>query len=315
MTGKIDELFSSRHLPWDKIGKTINDPHVTAAEAAKLGGLDFDVSRHPIGYRNDRDEWVEIPTRDALVDESDPGNPRWLSIVSDDYRVVQYAEAFNFLDEINPRYVAAGTLSNGRQGFLIIQLPGHETLDYAPGGEADPQQLYVLVRTSHDLSKAIEVAVLTLRNKCMNQLTLPSLTKDAPQRWVVRHVGDPASKLKEAQRVLTGSQRYTDVISRRIEQLTNLQVTPRRLKILLKHVLRPTLANRDQMIDNIMAVADRPTVGFAGTGWGAVNTVSEYFQWGRSTATRTPQSIFTDSFDGDAARYVNKIATALLADA
>lgn len=313
MTSDNATTFTARHLPWIKIGHVIKDPHVTAAEAARLGGLDFDVDRFPTFYRDDAGEYHEIPTRHALVNRSDPDNPRWMSIVSDDYRVVQYGEAFDFLDEISPLHVAAGTLRDGKQGFLIIQLPGHETIDLAPGGEPDPQQLYVMVRTSHDLSKAIEVAVITLRNKCMNQLTLPSLTQNAPQRWNVRHIGNPHAKLQEAQRVLAGSTRYAEVISNRVEQLVNINVTPNRLRVILKHVLRPTLARRDEMIDQILAVADRPTVGFAGTGWGAVNTVSEYFQWGRSTATRTAQSMFTDSLDGDGARYVNKVATALLA--
>jgi phage/plasmid-like protein (TIGR03299 family) len=313
MTNDGSTTFSARHLPWMKIGRTIDDPHVTAAEAAKLGGLDFDVSRFPTFYRDDQDEYHEIPTRHALVNQTDSAHPQWMSIVSDDYRVVQYGDAFGFLDEINPRYVSAGTLRDGKQGFLIIQLPGRETIDIAPAGEPDPHQLYVMVRTSHDLSKAIEVAVITLRDKCMNQLTLPSLTQDAPQRWNVRHIGDPMQKLQEAQRVLTGSARYAEVIGNRIEQLVNVRVTPQRLRIVLKHVLRPTLARRDEMIDQILSVAGRPTVGFAGTGWGAVNTVSEYFQWGRSTATRTAQSLFTDSLDGDGARYTNKVATALLA--
>jgi phage/plasmid-like protein (TIGR03299 family) len=313
MTNDVNAAFSSRYLPWTKIGKTIDDPHVTAAEAAKLGGLDFDVEQYPAGYQKPDGTWVKVPTRFALVDPSHE-NDHWISFVSDDYRVVQYGEAFNFLDEINPRFVAAGPLSNGRQGFLVIQLPGHETLDYAPGGQSDPHQLYVVVRTSHDLSKACEVAVLTLRNKCMNQLALPSLTRDAPQRWTVRHVGDPHAKLKEAQRILTRSTRYAEVIGNRIEQLSSINVTPRRLSVILKQVLRKSLANRDGMIENILQMAERhETVGFNGTGWGAINMVSEYFQWGRSTSTRTDQSIFTDGFDGDGARYTNVVAPALLA--
>jgi phage/plasmid-like protein (TIGR03299 family) len=306
--------FTTRHLPWAKIGHVIDKTDVDAHEAAILAGLDFDVDSRDVAYldRTDPDgteHWKRITTRRALVNNRD-GN--WLSIVSTDYRPVQYGDAFNFLDEINPRYVAGGALSDGKQGFLIVQLPEHASFDARPGGEPDPHDLYVMVRTSHDLSKGIEVALLTLRGKCMNQLTLPSLTADAPQRWNVRHVGDPHAKLVEAKLVLQRAPRYAEVISNRIRQLTDLQVTPRRLNVILKHVLRPTLKNRDQMIDRILEMANRPTVGFEGTGWGAVNTVSEYFQWGRPTATRTAQSLFTDSLDGDGARYVRQVATALL---
>lgn len=306
--------FTARQLPWMQIGKVIDEPDVDAKQAAILSGLDFDVESRDVAYleRTDPDgteHWTRIPSRRAMVNQT---TSQWMSIVSTDYKPVQYSDAFNFMDEINPRYVAGGKLSDGKQGFLIVQLPEHLKFDPAPGGESDPQDLYVMVRTSHDLSKAIEVAIITLRGKCMNQLTLPSLTADAPQRWNIRHVGDPHAKLVEAQKVMRNAPRYVDVISNRVRQLSEIDVTPRKLGIILKHVLRPTLANRDDMIARILEMSSRPTVGFEGTGWGAVNTVSEYFQWGRPIATRTPQSIFTDSLDGDGARYVRKVATALL---
>lgn len=305
--------FTARHLPWTQIGTVIDDKHIDARSAALLSGLDFEVAQHEVGYKvvdpDGAERWVPIPSRRAQVNQR---TGDWMSIVSTDYRTVQYGDAFNFLDEISPSYVAGGTLSNGKQGFLIVQLPEHLSFDAAPAGVSDPHDLYVMVRTSHDLTRGIEVALITLRGKCMNQLTLPSLTADAPQRWNVRHVGDPHAKLAEAQKVLTNAPRYADVIANRMRQLADVEVTPRRLSIILKHVLRPTLSDRDAMIDRILEMAKRPTVGFEGTGWGAVNTVSEFFQWGRPTATRTAQSIFTDSLDGDGARYTNKVATALL---
>lgn len=305
-----DQTFTSRHLPWAKIGHEI-DGDVDSAEAAKLGGLDFDVELLPLSYRKN-DEHVDIPSRLAVVRQD---TDEWFSIVSTDYRVVQYRDAFNFLDEINPRYVAAGTMSDGRQGFMIVQLPGFESFDPTPAGVSDPHQLYAIVRTSHDLSKSIEVAVLTLREKCMNQLTLPSLTKNAPQHWTVRHVGDPIGKMHEAKRLLTGSVEYAEVVQRRIRQLASVEVDRDTVRPLLKRVLRSSLARRDEMVEEILNMADRETVGFKGTGWGWVNTVSEYFQWGRSNVRRTDQSIFTDSLDGDGATYTNKFATGLLSRA
>lgn len=316
-----DQTFTARQLPWAKIGTIIDEPDVDAAMAAKLGGLDFDVALREIGWSKPVEDdsndpnaltWTNIPTRRAVVRE-DTGE--WFSVVSTDYTIVQYSDAFSFLDEINPRYVAAGTMSDGRQGFVIVQLPGNETFDFAPGGVSDPHQLYAMVRTSHDLSKSIEVAVITLRDKCMNQLTLPSMTKDAPQRWTVRHVGDPAAKMHEARKVLTGSVRYAEVIAARANQLASVTETKDNMRIILKRVLRSSLAKPDEMIDGILLMADRPTVGFEGTGWGWVNTISEYFQWGRDTARRTDQSIFTDSLEGDGAKYTNKVATILLSRA
>ena len=42
----------------------------------------------------------------------------------------------------------------------------------------DPHDLYGVLRTSHDLSRATEVMVMPLRGRCMNQLTLHSFSRD-----------------------------------------------------------------------------------------------------------------------------------------
>lgn len=69
-----------------KLGKLI-DTAVTAEEAAKLGGLDFDVELQPVLRRNRDGEIVESPTRRHVVrlDTDDE-----FEIVSDEYGVCQY---------------------------------------------------------------------------------------------------------------------------------------------------------------------------------------------------------------------------------
>src|SRR5688572_2787328 len=172
MTDTITSSFTQRYLPWMKVGTVIDDQNVDSARAAALGGIDFDVELRSAAYwqprldENDIDngdgEWVEEPTRRAIVRK---GTEEWFSFVSTDYRPVQYLEAFSFLDEINPNYVAAGALSNGRKGFMIVQLPDHMRSAIEVNGTVDPHDLYVVVQTSHDLSRGCNVAVVMLRNK------------------------------------------------------------------------------------------------------------------------------------------------------
>ena len=202
--------FSTRELPWMKLGTTIDRP-VDSAEAAKLGGLDFEIELADAGYRRvskngeTSGPWQAQPDRRAVV-RVDTGD--FYGYCSTDYQPVQYSEAFSFMDAINPKYVSAGTLRGGKQGFMVVKLPEHSAIDLSLAGEKDPHDLYVIIRASHDMSKGIEVAVTTLRGKCMNMLTLPSLTADAPQRWSIRHVGDPQAKLRQAQEVLAQTDRY-----------------------------------------------------------------------------------------------------------
>lgn len=339
----ITQSFSSRHVPWMKIGTTIDDPDVDAAEAARLGGIDFDVEveeagyfksyeelfeedgenplldvdgkrlyRHPDGQlTNARGVWKRVPSRRAIVR---PGVDDWFSFVSTDYQPVQFREAFEFMDGIKPRYVAAGALSDGRQGFMVVQLPDHMRSEVVVNGEDDPHDLYVVLQTSHDLSKGIKIAITTLRNRCMNMLVLPSFAPGVPQSWSIRHVGDPHAKLAQAQQTIANTAAYKRVFEDTVQQLSSVRVTSDDLRKIARRVLPDRLKRREEQVTGIVdrfETAD--TVGFPETGWGALNAVSEYYQWGRHTASRTAQSEFTSPLEGDTAKYINRTLQLIMA--
>jgi len=299
--------FTTRELPWIKLGTVIDRP-VKADEAAKIGGLDFNVQLEEAGYHRNG-KWHKQSDRRALI-RDDTGD--FYGFCSTDYKVVQYHDAFDFLDAINPEYVSAGTLRDGRQGFMIVKLPDHDKLGLMLKGEYDPHDLYVIVRASHDMSKGIEVVITTLRGKCMNMLTLPSLTAGAPQRWSIRHIGNPHEKLREAQQVLLNTEHYEKAFQTITRRLVDVQVKPDEVPLLLQRVL-PDKPQREKQIEAITAAyREAPTVGFTGTGWGVVNAVSEYFMWERSGGLRTPESTFRDNLDGAAHKMVGRTAQLLL---
>lgn len=326
MTDILTSSFSTRYLPWMKIGTVIDQEGVDAAEAARLGGIDFEVELQPAAFWqpkldengepdvNGDGEWVELGTRRAVVRKD---TKEWFSFVSTDYRPVQYMEAFEFMDSINPNYVAAGALSNGRQGFMIVQLPEHARSEIVVNGIEDPHDLYVVLQTSHDLSKGIHVAVMTLRHKCMNMLTLPALGgRGVEQHWSIPHVGDPHAKLREAHKAMVGAIEYQRVFERMVQQLASVEVTPDDLRGMIRRAFPKRLKTVEQQADQIIdRFLHSETVGVGFNGWGAVNAVSDYMQWGRSTATRTAQSEFTSALEGDTAKYVNRMAQLVMARA
>lgn len=300
--------FTSRSLPWLKLGAIIDDPSVNAQEAARLGGIDFEVETRKASFKNG-DSWMTVPTRHGLVRKD---TNTFFDFVSTDYRVVQYADAFRFMDEINPRYVAAGALNGGRQGFMVVQFPGYESFDPMPNGQSDPHELYVVLRTSHDRSKAIEIAVMPLRGLCMNQLSLPSLTRGAERKWSIKHVGDPAAKLRVAQNALQHSMQYAEVYRDMVQTLSSVPIGLEDARHIMRRVL-PSRVKRDEQLAAIEAAfRSSPHVGFNGTGWGLVNAVSEYFEHGRTSGSRTAQSRFTSGLDGDTAKYVGRTAQLVL---
>lgn len=304
--------FTTRDLPWMKIGAQI-DAAIPATEAAKLGGLDFEVDLKPLSYRNG-ERLVDIPNRRAVVRTD---TEEFFAVASEDYKPVQYGEAFSFLDAINPRVSSAGTLAGGRKGFMIVQMPDVPTLHLEVDGVADEHDLYVIVQTSHDLSKAIEIAVMPLRLKCMNMLGLPSFTRDAPQRWSVKHVGDVAKKLVEAQKTLVRTQRYADRFAALTRQLASVRVDDDTLDIVLKMVLpdKPRRPDQISAIGHAFRTSELVRDGGGRNGWDLVNAVSDYFQWGRNTSTRTIQSMFTSGINGDTYKAVSRTSQLLLARA
>lgn len=305
--------FTTRDVPWAKLGAVLDGGAVSAEEAAHRGGLDFAVDLLPAGFMlesNGRRSWKTVPRQRSVVrrDTND-----FFSFVSDTYRPVQYAEAFEFMDAINPNYVAAGTLGGGRQAFMVVELPQLGSMNFKVGGKLDPHQLYVVLRTSHDRSKALECSVMTLRDKCMNALTLQSFSRDAQQRWSVRHVGtDPLAKLRAATETVQSAQAYADEFKREARLLAEVEIELSEARELL-HRLLPDRPRRGEQVNAIVSAwQDSPTNGFSANGWGLVNAVSEYFEWGRSDGLRTPASRFTSGLSGATHRYTNRTAQVLL---
>lgn len=307
--------FSTREVPWSRIGD-IGEHALTSAEAAERGGLNFDVELVDAGFkssakqRNGESPWRTISHRRACI-RSD--TQQFFSFVSSTYTPVQYRDAFAFMDAIAPLYVAAGTLGGGRQGFMVVQLPKLKTVEVKVGKTIDRLNMYCILRTSHDLTRAIEVSAMMLRDKCMNALSLRSFTTEADQRWSVKHVGkDPMAKMAVATETLLRAQAYADAFRNTVKELAEIKLTMESAEETLRAVLlrRPKL---DEQVNAILhAWRESPTNGFTDNGWGLVNAVSEYFEWGRNEGTRTDQSRFTGGLTGATQRFVNRTAQRLL---
>ena len=156
---KGNTLVSTRVAPWMKVGTELTgQDHMTAHEAATRGGLDFTVSLRDIQYRVKGDNgWAPaeqgtgkqaVTRKMVAADDTD----EWMGTVSGDYPLIQYGDAFNFLDALGAKYVSAGTLYKRRQGFMVAQLPNMDQLALLDG--QDPHDIFVVVRTSHDRTRA-----------------------------------------------------------------------------------------------------------------------------------------------------------------
>ena len=307
------KLFSTRSAPWMKLGTQIDEP-VDAATAAKLGGLDFDVELHPVGFTTNKGKnYKRVPDRFAITHG---GTGEFFQFASSGYGVVQYREAFTFLDAISPHIVAAGALRGGRVGFMVVKHPDVAGLaDLTLAGVPDPHDMYVVVRTSQDMSYALEISLMALRGRCMNELTLPSFTKRAPQRWSLRHSKSVHTRMLQAQDALTKARNYQDEFAKIAARLADIDVNLDDAKNMLELSL-PDRPRRDKQIEEILGVYEQsPNNGFVGSGWGLVQGVSEYFEWERPGRAQTDATQFQNALEGTTHQRVGKVAQVVLSHA
>ncbi len=312
-----DTQFSTRQVPWMKLGKLVEHPQ-TAAEAAKLGGLDFHVELCETAYLHNvylNTKYEMIPSQRAVVRE-DTGD--FFGFVSaTKYHPLQYADAFAFMDTVSPEFVAAGALRGGRQGFMVVRAPDDAQIKIS--ADDDPHELFAVLRTSHDRTRGIEVSCMPLRNLCMNQLTLRSFTRGVEHRWSIKHTSSMHGKLAEAQKSLKNlglyARRYEVIANKLIGmKLSTVDVT-KALKIIIPAPTNPTnnVAERYdtklQRIFNLYGTSD--TVAYPGTAWGLLNAVSEYYDWERGGGT--PESRFIAALQGQTHNVINRTAGLLLA--
>lgn len=296
--------FTTREVPWMKLGKLVDQPQ-TAAEAMQMANLDFTVSKLDAGFMTADGVWKPVVNRKAIV-RDDTGE--FFEFVSPEYEVFQYAEAFDFMDTIKPRYVAAGSLKGGRQAFLVVE-PDRPSVTV--GGD-DKHDIFVVLRTSHDRSRAIEVALMPLRYRCMNQLTLRSFTSDAKYRWSISHTKSAREKLHQAQQVMAQLDEYTTEFQRLAERLMRSRPNEDEARKILKQYVTPWAKGQDEVIDTIIHSwrENVETVGFNDTSWGLVSAVSDYYDWGRSRGT--PESRFLNAVQGITHTTLNNITRELV---
>jgi len=300
-----DTMITTRSVPWMKLGDILEQDVMTAEEAVRLGGMDFTVSLQPCFQRTQAGEFVRSDSRKWVV-RDDTEEP--FDVVSGDYEILQYGEAFDFLDEINPRFVAAGTLKGGKQGFVVVQAPEMESLTLLGDDQHD---LYVVVRTSHDRSRAVEAMVMPLRQRCMNQLGLQSFKSGVENRWSIPHTRSMHDKLHVAQNSIKKLDVYASELKRTAERLAAQPFSPEEGEKLIRRVL-PNRPKTEEVIQSIMQLWQHgETVGYSGNGWGLVNAVSDYFDHGR--AGGSAESRFTGALQGITYKMINSTAALALA--
>lgn len=297
-------MFSARTTPWHGLGQ-VTDSVLTAKEAILAAGLDWEVEPRALWTASaDKKSKLKIDGKKAIVRTSDDAV---LGLVSDRYVPFQNVDAFTFADNLidsgDAVYETAGSLRHGKVIFLTAKLP--EQIMVA--GD-DAHDLYIVLRTSHDGTKAISVNVTPIRVVCMNTLTMA--IKGARYKWSMQHTNRLEGKLAEARDTLKLSFNYAGEFAKLANELASIKITDDAFHDLVEDLL-PNRPKTGEVVDSIMDLyRSSPTNGYSGSGWGAINAITEYFDHGRET--RSAEAVFTNIMDGQIAGLRNRASKRLL---
>lgn len=262
---------NERFVPWHGLGTAVEDAP-TSKDAIIMAGLDWKVESRPIFDVDGKEiEGFKANTRDK--------DNFTLGIVSDKYKIVQNAEAFEFTDSLleeDVRYETAGSLKNGRSVWLLAKMPTMKILD-------DDVEPYLCFANSHDGTGAIKVCMTNTRVVCNNTLNLALST--AKRCWSAKHMGDIKSKIREAQHTLKLASEYNNALSEEAEKLASIKVSDSELEVIFDAMFpldyendtQRKITNINELKAGLLKCYEMPDISmYRGTAWGVINAVADY---------------------------------------
>lgn len=269
MAALVESMVYTREKPWHGLGTKVEEAP-TSADALRLAGLDWRVEQKNIQLCGGS----KVPGYKANVRSTDG---KVLGVVSDRYRIVQNADAFEFTDSIiggDVRYETAGSLNGGKKIWLLAKLPETEIA----GDKTEP---YLCFSNTHDGSGAVRVCMTPIRVVCNNTLNLA--LDSAKRAWSVRHTGSLQSKMHEARACLRMANQYMGALAEKADRMANTTITRDQFNRILdelfpvdEHTTEREKQNIKKLRDEYMVCYFAPDlVKFRDTAWGAYNAMSD----------------------------------------
>jgi phage/plasmid-like protein (TIGR03299 family) len=303
---------SRREPPWHGLGVVLDEYPKSIEEALEKAGLGWKVSHGDVLVVK-RPEWIDdfdtkhppelIPAKGFKANvREDTGDV--LGIVSDEYEVVENADAFRFLDALinsDMHFETAGSLWGGRRVWVLARL-----LEYVELG-GDLSATYVYVANSHDGSMAVTAAVTPIRIVCANTLGAALRYAEhgvaAQRTFRFRHTGNLQAKFAEARQVLGMTVNYQQQFKELADRMASEPIAEWALeRRVLRHLWtidedmgKVARTNREGTIERVLAIfrggggAGETTGDSPGTKWVAFNAIAEHLDYGRRYMSRTNQ--------------------------
>jgi phage/plasmid-like protein (TIGR03299 family) len=270
-------LFTN--APMLKAAKVLDGP-TSWQDAIEQAGLDFEVVKRPLTFRNDGGGYARIPGFHATV-RTDTGVA--LGIVKDRYTIVPNRTAGGMIDTLlddgSLKIVGAGTFRQGATGFVIGRIPADVTI-----GGVDPLNAFIVISWSHDGTRPVAAQTMMLRPACANQLPLivGKNSSKIVDRYIFRHVGSFEGRVNEARQALRigftaatyFEQTANDLLKTEVNAIDAMRLTELLIPSTKDEVPARTQNRRDAIVNLFGQSPNLQNV--RNTGWAYFNAVAEY---------------------------------------
>lgn len=281
-------FVSAREDAWHSLG-TVLDHNFTAEEAmthAKLGG--WNVRKKPLEIKFGNGQRMNMPGKFATV-RTNPvtSKPEPLGVVGEWYTPIQneeHCELLNTLvDESGAHFETAGSLRDGREVFVTMELPNHMTV-----GGVDPVKTYIAALNSHDGSSAFRLLVTPVRIVCAN--TQAAALRGAKSTFAIRHTTSATQAMAEAREALGLSFKYLETFQAEAEKMINetmrevdfvnkvrrlIPFKAERLGKAQGEIAKKRYENKIVILRDLFTNGEN-NAGITGTRWGAYQAVTEW---------------------------------------
>lgn len=296
--GKTSMAFTGpRSAIWHGLGQELT-PNSTIEEWRKEAGMDFVVDDARVMFEGPGKDIFGYPNRKVLYRSDDQ---KALSIVSDDFKIVQPAEVLEFFRDLVKLHgmtlSTAGVLFEGRRFWALAEMGTECEIT-----KGDRVQKHLLLTTAVDGSMATTAKVVATRVVCNNTLTLAMSEKsNTLARVTHKRVFDPdAVKLD-----LKIIDRKWKTMMDNLKGLANTKMGPKQtmdffqeLYFDKKKLVQNQLPSIQRQVSKIvdLALSGSGSDMSRGTAWGALNGATEYFTHG--TGRRDSSNQFWESYHG-----------------
>ena len=312
---------SFREPAWHGLGTVFTD-EVNTSEMLSLANLngwnvrleDLEVPNH---LTSDKDYQYVLRTNPTDNSQTDV-----LGVVGQRYVPLQNEDLFAFGDNIldgGGRWETAGSIKGGRVVFGSLALEREVVLD--PTGVNDVVKTYLLINTSHDGSIAIQASITPVRVVCANTLNLALGSKKkggVKQSFKIRHTQTAEGKIAIARQALGMADFYMDEFSKLANALYEKSVNAKQFNdIILAAYPKPekdtkgAIKKWETKVDTINDLYTGEFNGMiAGTGWGALNALTERLDWARTARGGKQESLLAaaSGFDAQINAEKNRLA-------